>query len=136
MEDVILRSLIARVNSTLSYYEKDYISVKRTPISDRERCTSFEQYIEARFNYECCQVPELRDAVLATEGHLFSCVSLEDPDVSKRRFTVATVILLNPETLLETDENLKNEILKIHEFIGGSCIKFNNVKKKIKYSIE
>lgn len=136
MEDVILRSLIARVNSTLSYYEKDYISVKRTPMSDRERCTSFEQYIEARFNYECCQVPELRDAVLATEGHLFSCVSLEDPDVSKRRFTVATVILLNPETLLETDENLKNEILKIHEFIGGSCIKFNNVKKKIKYSIE
>lgn len=136
MEDVILRSLIARVNSTLSYYEKDYISVKRTPISDRERCTSFEQYIEARFNYECCQVPELRDAVLATEGHLFSCVSLEDPDVSKRKFTVATVILLNPETLLETDENLKNEILKIHEFIGGSCIKFNNVKKKIKYSIE
>lgn len=136
MEEVILRNLIARVNSTLSYYEKDYISVKRTPISDRERCTSFEQYIEARFNYECCQVPELRDAVLATEGHLFSCVSLEDSDVSKRRFTVATVILLNPETLLETDENLKNEILKIHEFIGGSCIKFNNVKKKIKYTIE
>lgn len=136
MEDVTLRSLIARVNSTLSYYEKDYISVKRTPISDRERCTSFEQYVEARFNYECCQVPELRDAVLATEGHLFSCVSLEDSDVSKRRFTIATVILLNPETLLETEENLKNEILKIHEFIGGSCIKFNNVKKKIKYSIE
>lgn len=136
MENPIVKNLIARVNSTLAYYEKDYVSVKRTPMSERERCTSFEQYIEARFNFECCQIPELRDAVLATEGHLFSCLSLEDPDTAKRRFTVATMILLNPETLLETDENLKNEIIKIHDFLGGSCIKFNNVKKKIKYTIE
>lgn len=136
MEDSLLRNLISRVNNTLSYYEKDYISVKRTPESDKERCTSFEQYVEARFNYECCQIPELRDAVLATEGHLFSCISLEEKDTSKRRFTVATVVLLDPETLLETDEILKNEILKIRDFIGGSCIKFNNVKKKIKYLVE
>lgn len=136
MEDSILKDLISRVNSTLSYYEKDYISVKRTPESEQERCTSFEQYVEARFNYECCRIPEFRDAVLATEGHLFSCTSLEDQDVAKRRFTTATISLLDPETLLEEDEILKNEILKIREFIGGSCIKFNNVKKKIKYLIE
>ena len=136
MEDVIIRDLIARVNSTLAYYEKDFISVKRTPFSEKERVTSFEQYIEARFNYECCQIPELKEAVLATDGHLFTCISLENPDTAKRRFTVATIELLNPETLLETEENLKNEIIKIHDFLGGSCIKFNNVKKKIKYTIE
>ena len=136
MEETIIKNLISRVNSTLSYYEKDFISVKRTPFSERERVTSFEQYIEARFNYECCQIPELVDAVLATEGHLFSCVSLENPDISKRRFTIATIELLNPETLLETDENLKNEIIKIHDLLGGSCIKFNNVKKKIQLTIE
>lgn len=131
-----IKNLVARVNNTLSYYEKDYISVKRTPFSERERCTSFEQYIEARFNFECYQIPELRDAILATEGHLFSCISLENPDTFKRRFSQATVILLDPETLIESDETLKNEILKIHDFIGGSCIKFNNVKKKIKILIE
>ena len=48
-----IRDLISRVNSTLAYFEKDYVSVKRTPTSDKERCSSFEQFIEARFNFEC-----------------------------------------------------------------------------------
>lgn len=34
----IIKELIARVNSTLSYYEKDYVSVKRTPYAEREMC--------------------------------------------------------------------------------------------------
>lgn len=132
----IIKELISRVNSTLGYYEKDYVSVKRTPTSKRERITSFEQYIEARFNYECCKIPELYDAVMATEGHLFSCSSIENPDTQKRRFTAATVVLISPEMDLEMDENLKNEIIKIHDLLGGSHIKFNNVKKKIKFTIE
>lgn len=134
--DVIVRDLISRVNSTLSYYEKDYVSVKRTPVSNKERVTSFEQYVEARFNYECCRIPELYDAVIATDGHLFTCVSLENQDTAKRRFTLATVTLINPEMQLGMDETLKDEILKIHDLLGGSCIKFNNVKKKIKFTIE
>ena len=135
MEEII-KNLISRVNSTLSFYEKDYVSVKRTPFSERERCASFEQYIEARFNFECCQIPELYDAVIATEGHLFTCSELIDPDTSKRKFTLASVVLVDPKTLIGANENLINEIYKIHEYIGGSCIKFNNVKKKIKFTIE
>lgn len=130
----ILKELISRVNSTLGYYEKDYISVKRTPWSDRERCESFEQYVEARFNYECFQIPELYDALIATEGHLFRCQSLENPDTAKRRFTLACVELLNPDPSLP--ESLNIEIEKIFNFFGGRVIKFNNVKKKIKFTIE
>lgn len=132
----LIKDLISRVNNTLGYYEKDYVSVKRTPVSQRERVTSFEQYVEARFNYECCKIPELYEAVMATEGHLFTCISLQDQDISKRRFTIATLVLINPKMDLRMDETLKNEILKIHELLGGSCIKFNNVRKKIKFTIE
>lgn len=134
--EAIIKDLISRVNSTLGYYEKDYISVQRTPFSERERVQSFEQYIEARFNFECCAIPELYDAVIATDGHLFHCVELTNPDTMKRRFTTATVTLVDPKTLVGANENLIDEINKIHEFIGGSVIKFNNVRKKIKFTVE
>lgn len=123
----VIKDLISRVNSSLVYYEKDYVSVKRTPTSDKERCTSFEQYIEARFNYECCQVPELIDAVISTDGYLFKCTGIVDPDDTKRRFSTATVVLST-----EIPDDLKDEVLQL---IGGSEIEFNNVKKKIKFTI-
>lgn len=135
MEEII-KELISRVNSTLNYYEKDYISVQRYPMGERERCESFEQYIEARFNYECCRIPEFYDAVIATNGRLFSCTGLVDPDVVKRRFTSASVTLIDPKTLPGASENLIKEINDIQAAIGGSSIKFNNVKKKIKFFIE
>ena len=135
MEEII-KELISRVNSTLSYYEKDYVSVKRYPEGERERCSSFEQYIEARFNYECCKIPEFYDAVIATNGKLFSCTSLVDPDTVKRRFTTASVTLIDPQTLPGASENLIREINEIRNIIGGSSIKFNNVRKKIKFFIE
>lgn len=137
MENNIIKELISRVNQTLGYYEKDYVSVKRTPYSEEgERCTSFEQFVEIRFNFECCKIPELHDAVIATDGHLFSCIKLEDQDIAKRRFSTASLVLLDPESCQGMDETLKEEIRKIYNFIGGSCIKFNNVKKKIKFTIE
>lgn len=133
MEEII-KELISRVNSTLGYYEKDYISVKRTPWSDRERCETFEQYIEARFNYECSQIPELQEALELSEGHLFCCTELLDPDTSKRRFSLARVELVKPEPYFP--ESLNTEIEKICKLLGGRSIKFNNVKKKIKFTIE
>lgn len=123
-----IRDLISRVNSTLAYFEKDYVSVKRTPTSDKERCSSFEQFIEARFNFECCQIPELVEAVISTDGHVFTCISIENPDLVKRRFTTACVIV-DPNL----PENLKKVIL---ELFGGTEIVFNNVRKKIKYTIK
>jgi hypothetical protein len=123
-----IKDLLSRVNCSLFYYEKDYVSVKRTPTADKERCTTFEQFIEARFNFECCRIPELVDAVLSTDGHLFICSGLENPDDVKRKFSTAT-ITISPEV----PENLKDEILQL---IGGSEIVFNNVKKKIRFTIK
>ena len=123
-----IKDLLSRVNCSLFYYEKDYVSVKRTPTADKERCTTFEQFIEARFNFECCRIPELVDAVLSTDGHLFICSGLENPDDIKRKFSTAT-ITISPEV----PENLKDEILQL---IGGSEIVFNNVKKKIRFTIK
>ena len=123
----VIKELISRVNSSLMYYEKDFVSVKRTPTADKERCTSFEQYIGARFNYECCQIEELVDAILTTDGHVFLCSKIDEPDDLKRKFRTAT-ITLDP-TL---PENLKDEVLRL---IGGTEITFNNVKRKIKFII-
>jgi hypothetical protein len=123
-----IKELLSRVNCSLFYYEKDYVSVKRTPTSDKERCTTFEQFVEARFNYECCQIPELVDAVLSTDGRLFICANLENSDEIKRKFSTAT-ITISPEI----PESLRNEILQL---LGGSEIVFNNVKKKIRFTIK
>ena len=132
MEENILKNLISRVNSTLGYYEKDYVSAQRTPDLDKERCTSFEEYIEIRFNREAYNIPELRNAVIETDGRLFSCVELSEPNVAKRRFKEAKIKLLNPDLLLPEDQNLKNEILKVRDLIGGTSISFNSVRKKVK----
>ena len=41
----VIKDVISRVNSTLSIYEAEWISCKRTPTSEREVCKSFEQFI-------------------------------------------------------------------------------------------
>ena len=38
-----LREIISLVNSTLQFYERDYVSAKRLPNFDKVRCTSFEE---------------------------------------------------------------------------------------------
>lgn len=136
MNESIIREIIARVNKTLCYYEKDYISVRRTPLTERERMVTFEQYIEARFNFECCKIPELYDIVVALEGHLWQNVELINPDTSKRRFTEAKITLINPESPTIEDPELKKAIYELAEQLGGSSVRFNNVKKKIKFRIE
>lgn len=124
----IIKELLSRVNSSLSYYEKDYVSVKRTPTADKERCTSFEQFIEARFNFECCQIEELVEAVVSVDGRLFKVLSLENPDTAKRKFTSVTISICP-----DIPENLKHDVLNL---IGGTEIIFNSVKRKIKFSIK
>lgn len=135
--EIAIKELISRVNSSLSYFEPGWVGCKRYPDSiDPEICLSFEQYIEARFNYECSRVPELEQIIKDTGGHLFVCKSIDDPDLMKRRFSYAYLEIVDPETLIDPDETLINELEKVKNFFGGSKIKFNNVKKKIKYFIE
>lgn len=131
----ILMSVISEVNRTLSAYEAEWVSCKRSPEVEKEVCKSFEQYVEARFNYECSKIPELRDLVIQTDGNLFRCVGMDNPDTSKRRFTWVYFELLRPEDLIPEFEFLRPRLEQVRDLLGGTRLKFNNVKKKIKYLI-
>ena len=131
----IFKDIISKVNSTLNFYEKDYVSAKRTNSTTvNERCSSFEQYVEIRFNKECCNIPELENLVEGTDAHLFKCIELEDQNTAKRNFKKATIIV-NPDLLLSEDEDLKRELEKAKDFLSFNKLQFNSVKKKIKIKI-
>ena len=134
--ETIIKTIVGKVNSTLSYYEEDYTSAKRTTDLANERCHSFEQYIEIRFNFEASKIPELSLLVEEFGGRLFSAVELEEGDKAKRKFKLATIRLIDPKLLVGEDETLKDELAKAKEILGGSKISFNNLKKKIKFKIE
>lgn len=132
----LIKELTSRVNKTLNYYEKDYTSAKRTPEIDKELCTSFENYVEIRFNFEACRIPEIKKAVELTEGHLFFCEELEHADTAKRKFKKAHIKIITEDMIEVSDQTLKDEITKVKNFIGGSHIIFNSVREKIKLVIQ
>ena len=134
LEEMIMK-IVSEVNRTLIQYEKDWVSCERAP-GIRERCTSFEHFVELRFNRECCKIPELQKLALATEGHLFSCTSLENPDTEKRKFSIAHLELLNPDLIRDEDTEIKAMLDEVLKLFGGRKISFNSVKKKIKFKIE
>lgn len=132
-----LKEAISLVNSTLRYYETDYVSAKRLPEFDKIRCTSFEEYVGIRFNRECYDIfPEIADIILRSDGKIFYCESLEEPNLAKRRFKTATIII-NEKLLEDKDVNLitEEDIKKVKDFFGWSKISFNSVVKKIKITI-
>lgn len=133
-----LRDVVLEINRTLPYYEKDWMSVKRTPeSSDKERCTSFEQFIEARFNYEFCKkYTEFSDLVNFMEGRLFICTSLEEPDPIRRRFKLVEISLVDPKIVPNPSDLFISEFTRLYEYLGGTKIYFNSVKKKIRLRIK
>lgn len=140
---LIIKEIIAKVNRTLPLYEKDFISVQRTPWTNKERCTSFEQFVEARFNFEISRLPEFEYLSQVFEGKLFGLINLSESDGENRRYKLAT-FTLPPENVIkevispvpEMENLINDELGKIISYLGGKTIKFNGVKKKIKIIIE
>ena len=131
-----LKEIVKRVNETLRYYENDYIELKRTAESEKEVCKSFEQYVEIRFNMEASKVTEFADLQKLTGGHLFICRSLKDADGVRRRFSIATIELVSLSEFENSNEGLKRDFDKVKDIIGGTRIRFNSVKKRIKVQID
>lgn len=135
MEKNTIKRLISEVNSTLTLYKKGgWIDVRRTPSSAPELMMSLEQFIEARFNREAWNVPEFNTAEELLGGHLFKC-ELEEPDEMKKRYRSATLTVIDEKLVCEPTQNLIDELDKVRAALGGSRIKFNGVKVKIKYEI-
>lgn len=132
----IVKKVVSEVNRTLGQYEKSWVSCERTPGGERERCESFEHFIELRFNRECYKIPELQKLILATDGHLFKCTSLEEPDTEKRKFKVAHVEMLGLDEIRDEDADIKEMLEEVQKLFGGRKISFNSVRKKIKFKIE
>lgn len=133
----VIKELISRVNSTLGIFEAEWISCKRTPNSEEaEVCNTFEEFVEIRFNYECSKIPEFSKILEETDGHLFVCKWIEDVDIVKRKFSQACIEVVSLDMFEDPNEVLRSELESVVEYLGGRKIKFNSVKKKIKYSIE
>jgi hypothetical protein len=134
MEESTIRSIIEKVNTTLSYFDAGYISARRTE-DIKERCFTFDTFVECRFNYELGKLDEFKDLFLDLDGKVFSC-SLDEPNLVKRNFKLATLTIQIPKTLLETHDALNDEVNRFISWFGGNRIRFTHKKKKFNYIID
>ena len=96
-----LKQACANVCDTLKYFEEDYTSVARTPVDGPERCSSVEQFIECRLNFEAFEIPELLPFVQDLDGYLFNVENVTEFDKKKRKFKEVTISLnQSPETYI------------------------------------
>lgn len=128
-----LKLLIIKVNSSLPYYDPDYISTKRYPKGEKIRIQTFRQYIECRLNYELSSIPEIYDFLEQTEGHIFRVVSIINQNDIKRRFSEVTVEL---DRSFSSDEDFQEILNAIEILLGGTRLRFNYSQKKTKIFIE
>jgi hypothetical protein len=141
---ISIREVISNVNSTISGYERNYVSVSRVPRNlsnedlEIERCTTLKQYIEARFNYESyISIPELREMQTITGGHLFKCSEVDGENRIKHSYRIAKMSLLSMDDVDRdsVDDTFEEKLKEVEKFLGGNCIEFNNVVKKVKFNI-
>jgi len=131
-----IKDLIARVNKSIIWYKKGgWIDCRRTPTSGENLVESLEEFIEARFNRECWDLPEFNEACELLDGKLFIC-TLDGVDEVRKRFRKATLRLVKEEDILDPSPQLLEILKNVREFLGGSSISFNGVRIKIKYEIE
>jgi len=134
MQEDVIKDIISKVNNTLSYFDYAGNTSARRTENFKERCPSLEKYVECRFNYEFGKLIEFSDLFSELEGCVFTC-TLQEPNIVKRNFKLATLRIEISKTLLETNELLNNEVKKLEEWLGGNTIEFTHKKKKFKYKI-
>jgi len=138
MEESTIRKIIEAVNSTLKTFDSGWTSVKRfgyvTDDADRERCMTFDKYVECRVNREFWKLDEFKDLFAEFDGNIFEC-KLDEPNLVKRTFKLATLRIKIPKSALEANESLNNEVKRFIDWLGGDTITFTHKKKKFIYKI-
>ena len=132
-----IKSLISTVNKKMkvTYKGGGWIDARRTPTSGQNMVNSLEEFIDAVFNQECYDIPELREVEELLGGRLFSC-TLEGEDEARRRYKQATMTMVSPEDIENPSEELIELLETARKFFGGTKINFNSVPTKIRYSVE
>lgn len=135
-KDKSIRKVISEVNQSLIWYKKGgWIDARRTPSSSVNMVDTLSDYVEARLNREFWNIPELSKACELSEGHVFT-LTLDGVDEAKRKFREATATLINPDTIDSPSDELLEALEEVKLWLGGSVLKFNSVKVKIKYEID
>lgn len=139
----VIKNLITEVNQSLVWYKGGcWIDVKRTPTSKVNLVENLEEFVEARFNRECFDIPELKDIFDKFDGKVWKC-KLTEPDEEKRRFKWAEVYLPSSrQNFIDSqgndipEEEIEDLFNIIQEYFGGNTLTFNGVRQKIKFSVE
>lgn len=131
-----LKEVVRRVNNTLNLYESNYTSVQTTPHCSKERMKTLEQFIISRFNFEAYEIEEFRDLLDSTNGALFELIELTEPDEERRRYGEAVIGVADVRQILEGCPELDEEIERVYNFIGGTRLRFNDVKLRVRLTIE
>lgn len=130
-----LTDAIKRVNETLRSFEINWISLKRSPYSEKERIHSFRQFIECRLNMEAYYVPELREFVEKFDGHFLEVTSVIGENLKKKRFEYV-IAYVNKSPDWYFGENFLEDMERIENLLGGTKIKFTHSAKRPKINIE
>ena len=139
-----LKKIIANVNKSLVWYKPGgWIDAKRTPLcEDPNWVMNLQEYVEARFNRECFDIPELTKVFDIFDGKVWTC-TLDDPNEEKRRYKTATLTIVDPNQVYIDEEGHcvpKEKICelldKVRDFFGGSEVTFNSVKVKIEFEVK
>ena len=131
------KSIFSKVNATLKYYEADWISAQRSPELEKTRVRSFEEFVEIRLNYEAYKLPELKEAIIVTGGHLFKCEKLDEVNDLRHKFKKAWITLNTPDIFEdEHQEEIKKVLESVQEWLGGNKLSFNSVVERVKVVIE
>lgn len=93
-----VKQIISEVNSRLSVYDPGFISLKRFSEGEKERVTTFSQFIECKINMEMyLGFPELSQYIEMFDGHLFEVKEIKDPDEEKESSIQQRSLLHPPE---------------------------------------
>jgi len=140
----IVKNIIKEVNTSLGVYKKGgWIDCRRTPSDEIPNLVEdLTNFVEARFNRECWNVPELLGLCEAFDGKAFKC-TLIGANEEKKKFEQAIITLPRPENVeieSEDPDKSKEELLEMlksaESFFGGNKITFYSYKAKIKYFTE
>lgn len=131
-----IREAIKRVNESLKNYEAEWISLKRSPYSEKERIHSLRQFIECRLNMEFYYIPELQRYVEGFDGHFLEVMSVIGEDDKRRRFEYVIAYVNKSPDWYMGEEDFYDAMTEIEKLIGGSKIKFTYSTKRPKITVE